>query len=103
MTRRPRPRRPAGRALESITLELPDGRRALYVADQIRESDPPAVREGLARRRVLATSGRCPCGAESPLDPAVIPAALIMAAIVHADDCPAAETNLINALRGAGR
>ena len=106
MTRRPRSRRsgaarPTGPALEAFAFTLPDGRQGLYVGESIRETDPAPVREGLVRRRVLATTGRCPCGAESPFDPAVIPAGLAISAVVHAADCPAAESNLTAARRAA--
>jgi hypothetical protein len=106
MSNRSSRRRPASarpRALVSIAIPLPGGRLGLYIGDEIRESDPPAVREGLARRRLLATEGRCPCGAEVPFDPAVIAPGIVSAAVVHAAACPAAEENLSAALRSADR
>jgi len=91
--------RTAPRGIEMFPYTLPDGSRALYVGDAIRESDPPAVREGIVRRRLLATEGRCPCGARSPLG--LLRPGLIVQTIPHGHDCPAAEENLISALRGA--
>lgn len=96
-----RRRSPQRRDVEFITLTLPDGSHALYVSDVIRESDPPAVREGIARRRILATSGECPCGARSPFDPSLISAALVMEVIEHETDCPATAENLARAMRAA--
>lgn len=94
-------RRSPGRDVEFITLTMPDGSRALYVSDVIRESDPPAVREGIARRRVLAATGECPCGARSPFDPRRIAPAIVMEVIRHESDCPATAENLSRAMRSA--
>jgi hypothetical protein len=102
-SRRRRPEAARPRALVSIAIPLPGGRLGLYIGDEIRESDPPAVREGLARRRLLATEGRCPCGAEVPFDPAIIAPGIVSAAVVHEADCPAAEANLSAALRTGRR
>lgn len=95
--RRKRPIRP----LVLIEIPAPDGRTGLYVCDEIRESDPPAVREGLARRRVLALTGQCPCGAASPFDSRVSPG-LVLEAITHAADCPASSRALSAAMRAGG-
>jgi hypothetical protein len=94
--------RPA-RRIETFVITLPGGKNALYVGDSIRESDPPAVREGIARRRLVATEGRCPCGATSPFDPSVVPPVLITEVIEHESDCPAADVNLLAAIRKADR
>lgn len=94
-------RRPHGRDVEFITLTMPDGSRALYVSDVIRESDPPAVKEGIARRRVLASTGECPCGARSPFDPRKISPAIVLEVIRHESDCPATAENLTRAMRAA--
>jgi hypothetical protein len=102
-TRKTPRRAHASHAIESFSYTLPNGTRALYVGDAIRESDPPAVREGLARRRMLATEGHCPCGARVPFDPRIIAPAVASHAIEHASDCPAADANLAAAMRNAGR
>lgn len=99
-----RPRAKHGkRGLESFTFTLPGGRLGLYVGDQIRDSDPAEVKEGLSRRRILATTGRCPCGAASPFAPAAISPASVIRSVVHAADCPAAEEILSAAMRKADR
>jgi hypothetical protein len=97
-------RRPhVSRGVESFSYVLPDGSRALYVGEVICETDPPAVREGIARRRMLAMEGRCPCGAIVPFDPRVVAPLVALNATEHAGDCPAAESNLAAALRTARR
>jgi hypothetical protein len=63
----------------------------------VREDDDPLVREGIARRRITATTGRCPCGATwSPPNRAARRAAarrgeVVMPEVVieHEGDCPA--------------
>lgn len=97
-SRRRSPRRPD---VEFITLTMPDGSRALYVSDIIRETDPPAVREGIVRRRILATTGQCPCGARNPFDPRRISTAVVMEVVRHETDCPATTENLARAMRAA--
>lgn len=97
--RRNNARRPA--SVDLITLNLPDGSQALYVSPTIRESDPPAVREGIARRRILAQTGECPCGARSLFDPRQISPTLVMDVIHHENDCPATAANLDRAMRAA--
>lgn len=89
----------ASHVIESFSYTLPNGTRALYVGDAIREDDPPAVREGLARRRMLATEGHCPCGARVLFDPRIIAPAATSHTIEHASDCPAADANLAAAMR----
>ncbi|BBG04594.1 MULTISPECIES: hypothetical protein [Pseudonocardia] len=50
-----------------VTPAVVNGERALVVAPEIAEHYPPAVREGLARRRLVQAGGRCPCGARMVL------------------------------------
>jgi hypothetical protein len=70
---------------------------------EIRDSDPAAVKEGLSRRRLLATTGRCPCGVVAPFDPSLISPGLAQRATVHAADCPAAEETLRAAIIATDR
>lgn len=102
MTSKAKPYRRRARrapAVEFITIELPNGQSMLYVCDVISESDPPAVREGIARRRTLALTGECPCGARSPFDPSKIAPSLVIEAIYHESDCPATAENMARAMR----
>ena len=42
-------------------------RRKLVIAPEVPEDGSAEIREGIARRRVVATTGRCPCGARLEL------------------------------------
>lgn len=49
---------------ELVTMAVEDDRPAeLLVAVPIPDGAPHRVREGLARRRLIATGQQCPCGA----------------------------------------
>jgi hypothetical protein len=71
------------------------GERALILVPELREAYPPIVREGLARRRIVAAGGACPCGAVMQLPGrrarrAAKRAGVALSVIVeHQDDCPA--------------
>lgn len=77
-----------------------DGQLALVVLPVIRESDPVEVREGIARRRLAAVTGTCPCGAVRRMPNraqrrADRQAGRVSRAVVeHADQCPAADDTL---------
>jgi hypothetical protein len=45
-----------------------DGTRVAYLLPVIPDDAPPLVREGIARRRLAALEGRCPCGGRSPFN-----------------------------------
>lgn len=47
----------------NVTVTHIDGLRALVVLHDIDETMPPDLREGLVRRNIVMTTGRCPCGA----------------------------------------
>ncbi|MGI5182230.1 hypothetical protein ACQEVZ_38650 [Dactylosporangium sp. CA-152071] len=73
------------------------GERAVAEVPVIPDDAPPALREGLRRRRVAAGLGRCPCGATRHITPAIW-AALCQsdpdrptghAPFNHTADCPA--------------
>lgn len=71
--------------------------RALIVTSVIPEDAPADVREGLARRLVVSTGGRCPCGAEMVMPnrqerrAAMHGGEVVHVAIWHESDCPAGE------------
>jgi hypothetical protein len=54
---------------------------------------PPTVKEGITRRRVLAVTGACPCGAGygRPNGVGAVP-------ITHEHDCPASDALLLAAI-----
>lgn len=87
-----------------------NGKRAVILAPTISERLPPELREGLARRRLIATGQPCPCGAQPPRLPRRVrrhlaalrrqgkPLPPLRVDIVHAEDCPATDPRL----RGTG-
>jgi hypothetical protein len=52
--------------MTDFLVTMVDGQRALAITDDIPDSAPPIVREGLARRRLSWTEQGCPCGARLP-------------------------------------
>jgi hypothetical protein len=85
-----------------------DGESTLVVAPQIPDDAPTAVREGLARRRLVNAGGTCPCGARMQLPnratrrQARREGRVTHVSIEHDDDCPAVTANL-NAAMAGGR
>lgn len=77
-----------------LTIAKIDGKRAMVALPVVPENAPYAVREGIARRRITALGGRCPCGAEARL--AGSPIGL---AVDHDSGCPAMDSRLIKAAR----
>ena len=50
---------------------------------------PPELREGLARRRLVASTGRCPCGTELVIPDRLEAGGASGAVVEHEDGCPA--------------
>lgn len=63
-------------------------KRAVVLTEQITESSSPQEREGQARRRIVATTGRCPCGARLVV-PDLAPGTVAVVAVEHEPGCPA--------------
>lgn len=91
-----------------------DGEQALFVAPGLSDDDSTAVKEGLARRRLVAQGGRCPCGAVMRLPSRAVRRAnrkltkqgatvIQHVTVNHEDECPATEENLRAARRRGGR
>lgn len=74
------------------------GQRIVYVLPVIPEDAPYVVREGIARRRVAATTGECPCGAVVDYGDR-LPGQAGVAEVLHERSCPAATAKLIKACR----
>lgn len=73
-------------------------RRTLFVLPVIPEDAPAAIREGIARRRITATTGECPCGAVVDYgDPR--PGDVGIGEVWHARGCPAETAKLVKACR----
>lgn len=77
------------------------GLRALVLTSDIPDDAPAEVREGLARRHLVMTTGRCPCGAELRVPENIEPGSVTWVAVVHEDDCPANDERLTAAIGGA--
>lgn len=86
---------------DAMLRTLDDGTRAAFLSPVVPDDAPPEVREGIARRRLLYSEGRCPCGAVLALPPrgAVTPGALHLGSVEHSDGCPATDDALMAALR----
>lgn len=66
--------------------------RPLVISAEIPDDAPPRVKEGMMRRRLVAATGRCPCGATIPSDVKLVPGTVTVARVEHAATCPAIET-----------
>lgn len=90
---------------DAILVTAASGERALYVGPTLSESLPPEVLEGLTRRRLVATTGVCPCGASLVVpNRAARRAAARIGRVLHVDvehedDCAALDPR-INRIRG---
>jgi len=73
-------------------------RRVLLVLPTIPENAPYKVREGIARRRIAATTGTCPCGAITDYGSG-LPSEPGMAEVLHEYECPAVTDTLAKAIR----
>ena len=66
------------------------GRGVVVVAPDIPDSAPAVVREGLVRRRLVAVTGRCPCGATLTV-PELRPGTVTTVEVLHEAASPAAD------------
>lgn len=74
------------------------GIRTAFVVPKIPDAAPFAVREGIARRRITAMTGQCPCGAV--MDVGDLQAgAVTNVAVEHERGCPAITSRLAKAVR----
>jgi hypothetical protein len=75
------------------------GQRVAYLLPVISDDAPYAIREGIARRRIAATTGRCPCGAVADYGERR-PGEAGVGEVHHERLCPAATTaRLVKAYR----
>jgi hypothetical protein len=63
-------------------------RRLVLVGPDITEDQSPDVREGIVRRRLVVTTGVCPCGARFEL-PELVRSTVTYIRVEHEPDCPA--------------
>lgn len=74
---------------------------ALVIVPDIPDEAPDAVREGIARRRIVATGGTCPCGAVLRLPNRAQRRAtdgVFDVTVRHENDCPAVTGTLLAAI-----
>jgi hypothetical protein len=65
--------------------------RALVISGEIADDADDADKERAARRRLVATTGRCPCGATLSLPDKLTPGTLTIVAVEHEPGCPAVD------------
>lgn len=87
-----------------IAIREGDGQRIGYVLADPPEDGPADVREGIARRNIVALGGTCPCGARM-----VLPnraerrrharlGRVIEVTVEHENECPAVTSALLAAI-----
>ncbi len=72
--------------------------QTLFVLPAIPEDAPHAIREGVARRRIVAVTGECPCGATADYGHRR-PGEVGIAEVWHQRSCPADTDRLDEACR----
>jgi hypothetical protein len=64
-------------------------RQAIVLTPPISDDSSDREKEGAVRRRLVATTGRCPCGAEMVLPKVLKPGTVTVLSVEHEDGCPA--------------
>ncbi len=91
-------------AYTAAVVDDADGQLVGYVLPSIPDDAPEDVREGLARRRISAVQGRCPCGAVVTMPNrqqrrhAARTRTSLRILVEHEDACPAVDRMLEAAL-----
>jgi len=83
---------------EIVTFDIDGIGNVVAVLPRIPEDAPYRVREGIARRRVAAVTGECPCGARVDYR-AAVRNGLNVAEVEHERQCPADTARLVKAIR----
>jgi hypothetical protein len=84
---------------EVVTFNVEGIGTVLAVLPTIPEDAPYKVREGIARRRIAATTGTCPCGATVDYLAAITGTGVCIAEVHHDRLCPADTDKLVKAVR----
>ncbi len=79
---------------QDVTYAEVAGRRAVLVLPVIPDDAPYVIREGIARRRIAAHTGQCPCGAVTDYGALPGPGEAGAGEVWHEFGCPA-ETKLL--------
>ncbi|GGM53589.1 hypothetical protein ACFFX1_54815 [Dactylosporangium sucinum] len=101
---------PRALATEHVVRDYPNGDRVLFIVPVVPDDAPPAIREGLARRRIATISGTCPCGSSTvqltrqqrrarQRQAAKRHGNVIRGVFEHAADCPANDLTIFPLLR----
>lgn len=67
-------------------------RSTVYVGPELSEALTPAQRETVVRRRLVAITGRCPCGARLAIPDNLAPGTVTHVRVEHQPGCPAVAT-----------
>jgi hypothetical protein len=67
--------------------------RALVVVPEVTDADDAKTKERDARRALVATTGRCPCGAQLAVPSELEPGTVTIVAVEHEPGCPAIEVS----------
>ena len=65
--------------------------RTIVLTAPISDDAPHIEKEGAARRRIVASTGKCPCGAVLHIPDDFTPGSVAVVAVEHEDGCPAIE------------
>lgn len=65
--------------------------RVLVLSAEVDDDATPLEKEGAVRRRLVAITGRCPCGARLKVPANLAPGSMTVVAVEHEDDCPAVD------------
>lgn len=83
---------------ELVSFEI-DGRGPVVaLLPTIPDAAPYRVREGIARQRIAAVTGECPCGAQADYNAARVDG-MNVAEVMHDRRCPADTDRLAKAIR----
>ena len=66
-------------------------RRTLAVVPELEDDADEYEKERATRRRLVASTGRCPCGAELHVPDDIEPGTVLIIEVEHEPDCPAAD------------
>ena len=83
--------------MSAITTEIVVRDDVVCLLPVIPVDAPELVREGIARRRLVALEGRCLCGGQRLFAPGANNQVAYLS-FVHEDDCPAVDDILLDAI-----
>jgi len=73
-------------------------KHALIVSAEVPDGASARVKEGMTRRRLVAVTGRCPCGAVLEVPSRLEPGVLTLVPVEHEPTCPAVDVHLAEGL-----